>query len=104
MREELRKLGRVAKITRIGYVIVEVEGDPRRLRLGSRVSRRDWSEVGRLVDIIGPVDAPYAVVKPAEGEAVEAGEELFVVERRRGRGRGRGRGRRGGTRLRRKTG
>jgi len=57
----LQKLGRVSNVTPSQNIIVKTENPP---KLGSEVVDENLVVVGKVFDIIGPVTAPYAVVKP----------------------------------------
>jgi len=100
----LETLGRVLHMTRNGYIIVRLEKAESLPPLNTPVYREGARRVGTLLDIIGPVTQPYAVVKPDRaGIEVKEGEELYYrrpepkrrARRRRGprpparRGRGR---------------
>jgi RNA-binding protein len=57
----LQKLGRVRALTPSKNIIVKSEQAP---RIGSEVVDENLNIVGKVFDIIGPISAPYAVVKP----------------------------------------
>ena len=57
----LQKLGRVRALTPSKNMIVKTEKAP---KIGSQVVDENLNVIGRVFDIIGPVSAPYAVVKP----------------------------------------
>ncbi len=57
----MQKLGRVRALTPSKNMIVKSEQAP---RIGSEVIDENLNVVGKVFDIIGPVSAPYAVVKP----------------------------------------
>ncbi len=57
----LQKLGRIRALTPSKNMIVKTEQAP---RIGSEVIDENLNVVGKVFDIIGPVSAPYAVVKP----------------------------------------
>jgi rRNA processing protein Gar1 len=57
----LQKLGRIRALTPSKNLIVKTEQAP---RIGSEVVDESLNVVGKVFDIIGPVSAPYAVVKP----------------------------------------
>ena len=61
----LQKLGRVRALTPSKNMIVKTEKAP---RIGSEVVDENLNVVGKVFDIIGPVSAPYAVVKPTVRE------------------------------------
>ena len=61
----LQKLGRVRALTPSKNLIVKTEKAP---KIGSEVVDENLNVVGKVFDIIGPVSAPYAVVKPTVRE------------------------------------
>ena len=74
----MRRLGYFLHTTSSGRIIVKL-ATPKPPRLGSRVLNSRGEVVGVLVDVIGPVRAPYGVVKPLPPEvALRSYEELFV--------------------------
>ena len=64
----LQKLGRVRALTPSKNIIVKTEKAP---KIGSEVVDENLKVVGKVFDIIGPVSAPYAVVKPTISEPVK---------------------------------
>jgi len=74
----LKRLGYFLHISPSGRVIVKLSS-PSPPRLGSKVFNSRGELVGVLVDVIGPVKAPYAVVKPVKQEvSLVKYEELFI--------------------------
>jgi rRNA processing protein Gar1 len=61
----LQKLGRVRALTPSKNMVVKTEEAP---KIGSEVVDESLNVVGKVFDIIGPVSAPYAVVKPTVRE------------------------------------
>jgi RNA-binding protein len=61
----LQRLGRVSNVSPSRNVIVKAENTP---KLGSEVVDENLKVVGKVFDIIGPVTAPYAVIKPTNIE------------------------------------
>ncbi len=57
----LQKLGRIRALTPSKNLIVKTEQAP---RIGSEIVDENLNIIGKVFDIIGPVSAPYAVVKP----------------------------------------
>jgi rRNA processing protein Gar1 len=53
------------------------QGQP---RLGTRVTDVRGREVGKIVDLIGPVREPYVIIMPARGADPRRmlGQELFI--------------------------
>ncbi len=117
MEKGLKRLGTVLHVTPNGYIVVTVD-DPERLPpLGVKVYSGDRRELGQLLDVIGPVKQPYAVVRPASREllkVVKEGDAIYYrpprpprrrrvrpsrPRGRRGEPKGRGRGRQGRRQL-----
>ena len=65
---QLQKLGRVRALTPSKNIIVKTEKAP---KIGTEVVDENLKVVGKVFDIIGPVSAPYAVVKPTISEPVK---------------------------------
>jgi len=61
----LQKLGRVRALTPSKNIIVKTEKAP---KIGSEVVDENLNFIGKVFDIIGPVSASYAVVKPTVRE------------------------------------
>lgn len=61
----MQKLGRVRALTPSKSLIVKAEKAP---KIGSEVVDENLNVVGKVFDIIGPVSAPYVVVKPTVRE------------------------------------
>ena len=57
----LQRLGKVVTVTPSKSVVVKLDKTP---QIGSTVIDEHLQVVGKVFDIIGPVPAPYAVVKP----------------------------------------
>jgi len=58
-------LGRVINVSPSGNVIVKTDDPP---KLGTEVVDETFNAVGNVFDVIGPVTAPYAVIKPKISE------------------------------------
>ncbi len=85
----MKKLGELLHKTNTGLLIVRSSHrDPRRL-VGAIVYDRDMRRIGRIVDVIGPTESPYIVVKPESREIadlVEPGPVYFYLEKKPTRG------------------
>lgn len=74
----MRRLGYFLHRSPSGRLIVKLSS-PKPPRLGSKVLNSRGEVVGVLVDVVGPVRSPYAVVKPSRpAPSLERYEELFV--------------------------
>lgn len=73
----MRKLGYFLHKSPSGRIIVRITD--RVPRIGSRVVNSQGKTIGVLIDVIGPVKRPYAVIKPFEDEIkVRESEVLYV--------------------------
>ena len=61
----LQRLGKITNVSPSGNAIVKAENPP---KIGSEVVDENLNVVGKVFDIIGPVSAPYAVIKPTVRE------------------------------------
>lgn len=61
----MQRLGRVSNVTPSRNLIVKTENPP---KIGFEVVDENLNVVGKVFDIIGPVSAPYAVIKPTVRE------------------------------------
>lgn len=67
----MKRLGEVLHVAKNNYIIVKIEDPDRIPKLGVKVFDEFRRELGQLLDVIGPVSQPYAVVKPLDKRVVE---------------------------------
>lgn len=73
----MQKLGRVRILTPSKNIIVKTEKPP---KIGTEVVDENLKVVGKIFDIIGPVAAPYAVVKPIVSEPAKlANKSIYLL-------------------------
>ena len=73
----LQRLGRIINLTPSRNFIVKTEKAP---KIGSSVVDQNLKIVGRVFDIIGPVSAPYAVVRPTVKEPEKlTNQQLYLL-------------------------
>ena len=60
----MRRVGSVERLTQ-GLAIVRA-GDAEYADIGTRLVDDELQSVGKVVDVFGPVDAPYMAVSPAD--------------------------------------
>jgi len=72
----LQRLGRVLNVTPSQSVVVKIDKPP---RLGTAVVDENLKVVGKVFDIIGPVSAPYAVIKPSIKDPEKLTNKLLYV-------------------------
>ena len=58
----MQRLGKVSNVTPSQNMVVKTENSP---KMGFEVADENLNVVGKIFDIIGPVSAPYAVIKPS---------------------------------------
>ncbi len=81
----LIRLGYFIHVTPSKKLLVKIAGK-RPPRIGTRVVTSSGEIIGKVVDIIGPIAAPYAVVKPLRDELrIAPYEEIYLKPSRRGR-------------------
>ncbi|NLB75466.1 MAG: hypothetical protein GX799_03230 [Crenarchaeota archaeon] len=61
----MQRLGKISNVSPSGNAIVKAENPP---KIGSEVVDENLNVIGKVFDIIGPVSAPYAVIKPSVRE------------------------------------
>lgn len=106
----MRRLGEVVRVVKNQYIVVKLDDPDRIPMLGVKVYDEFRRLIGKLLDIIGPVTSPYAVVKAADktiAEYVKPGLVAYYIaprprrEKKRGKKSGKkreGRGKSGGGR------
>jgi RNA-binding protein len=79
----LQRLGRVLNVTPSQNIVVKTDKTP---QIGSAVVDENLKVIGKIFDIIGPVSAPYAVVKPAVKEPEKlTNKQLYMLLSKKGR-------------------
>jgi len=56
-------LGSITNITKSGLIIARIEDYKNIPRIGSFVIDANGEKIGVLIDIIGPINSPYAVIR-----------------------------------------
>jgi RNA-binding protein len=74
--EHLQKLGKVRSLTPSKNIIVKTEKAP---EIGSEVVDENLKVVGKVFDIIGPVSAPYAVIKSVSEAAKLVNKPVYLL-------------------------
>lgn len=74
----MQRLGEVVR-TAQGLAVVRCEDDDYP-DIGTEAVDEQLNEVGRVVDVFGPVERPYVAVTPEEGTALAAllGQKLYA--------------------------
>ena len=74
----MRPVGEVVR-TAQGLAVVRLPDDEVPA-LGTAVVDQQLADVGRIVDVFGPVERPYAAVSPADGVVLAGllGEKLYA--------------------------
>lgn len=58
----MQRLGKVSNVTPSRNMVVKAENPP---KMGFEVVDENLNIVGKVFDVIGPISAPYAVIKPS---------------------------------------
>ena len=73
----LQRLGKALNVTPSQNVVVKIDKTP---QIGATVVDEKLNVVGKVFDIIGPVSAPYAVVKPTVKEPAKlTNKQLYLL-------------------------
>lgn len=73
----MQRLGRALSLTPSQNIVVRTDKTP---KIGAVVVDENLKNVGRIFDIIGPVSAPYAIVRPTVMEPEKlASKQLYVI-------------------------
>ncbi|MFW3145857.1 MAG: hypothetical protein ACMUIE_03495 [Thermoplasmatota archaeon] len=77
----MRPLGKVVNFSPKGSIVVKAVITP---SIGQTAADRRGGQIGRIIRITGPVDAPYVMIKPfgsRDGQLQNlGGKELFIAE------------------------
>ncbi len=74
----MRRLGYFLHVSSSGRIIAKLTL-PRPPRIGTKVFNSQGRFIGRITDVIGPVRAPYVVIKPlTPGIELRRYEELYI--------------------------
>ena len=60
----IKPLGSILHITKSKYIVVNIQDAEHIPPIGVEVVDANNEVIGKIIDIIGPVERPYAVVKP----------------------------------------
>lgn len=66
----LQILGSIYTIAKPNLIVVKIENPGRIPRIGVDVIDENNEYIGRVVDIIGPVESPFAVLRPAKQSVI----------------------------------
>ncbi len=62
----LRVLGTIYTVTKSNLVIVKIENVEKIPRIGDQVFNANNDYIGRIIDVIGPISSPFAVLRPVK--------------------------------------
>lgn len=77
----MQRLGKVLHITPSHSIVVKIENIP---KIGEKVVDENMKPLGNVFDIIGPVNAPYVIIKPAIKETRFLVNKMLYVSPSRG--------------------
>ena len=73
----MQRLGRVLSVTPSQSLVVKTEKIP---KIGSPVVDESLKVVGKVIDLIGPVSSPYAVIRPTVKEPEQlSNRQLYLL-------------------------
>ena len=73
----MQRLGRVLSVTPSQSLVVKTEKIP---KIGSPVVDESLKVIGKVIDLIGPVSSPYAVIRPTVKEPEQlANRQLYLL-------------------------
>ncbi len=67
----MEKLGKAIKLYKNKLIIAQIFNPRKRFNIGDQVLGPDLSFVGKIVDIIGNVESPYAIILPQRVKNLE---------------------------------
>ena len=67
-------LGKVVTLTERGFLVKA----PKMVPIGTALVDVRNQPVGRVVDVIGPVAAPYLLVQPPRGKTIRPNHEVYL--------------------------
>ncbi|MFP3130552.1 MAG: Gar1/Naf1 family protein [Nitrososphaeria archaeon] len=71
----LKKVGVVYHLTKSNNIVIKAEDIP---EINETVYLKNKSELGKVIEVFGPVSSPFILVKYNGKNAVKEGEEVFV--------------------------
>ncbi len=75
----LKKVGKVSMINKKGDLLVKSD---RAHRIGTFVVNQQIKNIGKIVDIIGPTNAPYILINTREAAAkAKKGELVYLLDK-----------------------
>lgn len=72
----MRLLGEVLHVTKGGLIILKSLTKKPEQILNAIVVDRSMNKIGVIIDVIGPVESPFIVVKPSSAEVIKLIEGL----------------------------
>ncbi len=80
----MKKIGKILHVTSNGFIIVPTKSPP---KIGSKVVDKKLRTIGVVFDIIGPVNSPFAVIKPRSKEFIDNPPDvLYAIDEVRRKG------------------
>ncbi|HEX5892386.1 MAG TPA: Gar1/Naf1 family protein [Nitrososphaeraceae archaeon] len=61
---KLNELGEVMHLSKSGRLIVRLQKDSKQIKSGQLLVDANGKRIGKVIEVIGPVNAPYASVAP----------------------------------------
>jgi RNA-binding protein len=81
----LKFIGEIENVTYNGIWLIRSEFIP---KIGSNVFNQQKLNVGRIINIIGPVSRPYIMVRPKHKDQLQIiGEKMYIISDKKGKNR-----------------
>ncbi|MGC8568936.1 MAG: H/ACA ribonucleoprotein complex subunit GAR1 [Nitrososphaeria archaeon] len=71
----LKRIGTIMHLTKSNNVVIRAEDIP---DINSVVYLKNKVELGRVIEVFGPVSSPFILVKYSGKAKVESGKEVYV--------------------------
>ncbi len=71
----LKKIGVITHITKSNNIVIKAEEIP---EINEVVYLKNKSEIGRVIEVFGPVSSPFILVKYNGKSEVVEGKEVFI--------------------------
>ena len=71
----LKKIGDITHITKSNNIVIKAEEIP---EINEVVYLKNKSEIGRVIEVFGPVSSPFILVKYNGKSEVVEGKEVFI--------------------------
>ncbi len=71
----LKKIGTIMHLTKSNNIVIKAEEIP---QINETVYLKNKTEIGRVIEVFGPVSSPFILVKYNNKSKIEEGKEVFI--------------------------